>query len=188
LAPIERGSPAAIRRFHCVFSATRFGVASKQPPFACHWPHLHLDCVPGPCPASAGLFIPPTKARSLSLSSHRSTGPGAGLPGPDLGERWPSRLVAAAAEERLSFRSNAARRFAANTYFSQKRSAAKSLAYTREPRPSAMGRGGVSRTLTGDIPGRGGFCPGILNPLAYTDLTAATAAAWFLRVAISGYD
>jgi hypothetical protein len=44
-------------------------------------PHLHLDFVPGPCPASAGLFIPLTKARSLSLTSHRSTAiAGAGLP------------------------------------------------------------------------------------------------------------
>jgi hypothetical protein len=54
---------------------------------------------------------------------------------------------------------------------------AKSLGYTRERRPSAMGRGGVSRTLTGNIPGRGGFCPGILDLLAYTDLTAANATA-----------
>src|SRR5262249_21621696 len=32
---------------------------------------------------------------------------GAGIPGPDLGGRWPSRLVATAAEDRLSFRHNA---------------------------------------------------------------------------------
>jgi hypothetical protein len=47
---------------------------------------------------------------------------------------------------------------------------------TREPRPSTMG-GGVSRTLTGDIPGRGGFRPISLDALPYTDLTAANAAS-----------
>jgi hypothetical protein len=47
---------------------------------------------------------------------------------------------------------------------------------TREPRPSTM-RGGVSRTLTGDLPGRGGFRPISLDALPYTDLTTANATA-----------
>jgi hypothetical protein len=42
--------------------------------------HLHLDFVPGPCPASAGLFIPLTKARSLSLTSQRSAARYTSLP------------------------------------------------------------------------------------------------------------
>jgi hypothetical protein len=52
--------------------------------------HLHLDFVPGPCPASAGLFIPHQSALALidlATVSGRCTSR------PDLGERWPSRLV-----------------------------------------------------------------------------------------------
>jgi hypothetical protein len=62
--------------------------------------HLHLDFVPGPCPALAGLFIPHESALTLidlATVSGRCTSR------PDFGERWPSRLVATASEDRLSF-------------------------------------------------------------------------------------
>ena len=62
--------------------------------------------VEGAANATADLaFVPPSSV----------PGPiaGAGTSGSDLGERWPSRLVATAAEERLSFRRNAHTSFAA---------------------------------------------------------------------------
>ena len=83
------------------------------------------------------------------------------------------RVVATAAEDRLSnppqFSLRLARLLLKNN---RERSAAKSLACTREPRPNRRKKGGVSRTLTADLlreEGRVRLV--IIDTLAYTDLT-----------------
>src|SRR6516165_12234853 len=48
----------------------------------------------------------PRRGNSVATVSVPGPIAGAGLPRPDLGWRWPSRLVATAAEDRVSFRRN----------------------------------------------------------------------------------
>jgi hypothetical protein len=56
--------------FDCAFSATRFGVASKQPRCVIvTGGHLHLEFQDSPCPASAGLFIPTGQSSSGTTAS-----------------------------------------------------------------------------------------------------------------------
>jgi len=94
-------------------------------------------------------------------------------PTPPTRSCLPPRVVATAAEDRLSnqpqFSLRLPRLLRKNN---RERSAAKSLACIREPRPNRRKKGGVSRTLTADLlREEGRIRLVIIDTLAYTDLT-----------------